>query len=57
MSDYNVKSLVILIWSMSVMGTTAYAVFWLGNSGWWFVLAIMLLLSGGNSERNNKKEK
>jgi hypothetical protein len=31
------------LWVFAVMGTTAYAVFWLGFSGWWFLLAILLI--------------
>lgn len=26
----------------AILGVTAYAVFWLGYSGWWFLLAILL---------------
>ena len=28
--------------NLVVLGTTAYAVFWLGHSGWWFLLALMI---------------
>lgn len=31
-----------LIFCLLVLGTTAYAVFWLGHSGWWFLLALMI---------------
>ena len=32
----------ILAFNTIVLGTTAYAVFWLGHSGWWFLLALMI---------------
>lgn len=37
-------------WNGAVLGVTAYAVFWLGHSGWWFLLALLLLRPFGRSE-------
>lgn len=31
-----------LLWGVSILGTCAYAVFWLDHNGWWFVLAILI---------------
>jgi hypothetical protein len=36
------ESLIRFLWYVLVFGVTAYAVFWLGHTGWWFVLAIIL---------------
>lgn len=32
----------IIMWDGFVVGGCAYAVFWLGHSGWWFALAMVL---------------
>ncbi len=32
-----------------VFGVCAYAVFWLGHSGWWFLLALIVSLEFGFS--------
>lgn len=34
---------IMLGFCMAVFGTTAYAVFWLGYSGWWFLLAFAVV--------------
>lgn len=34
-----------LIWSVFVMGATAYIVFWRGHSGLWFLVAVALCAS------------
>lgn len=44
MSDYAACIFCDLLWSILVMGVTAYAVFWLDHSGWWFLLAILLCI-------------
>ncbi len=31
-----------VLWPAIVFGTAAYAVFWLGHTGWWFLLAILI---------------
>ena len=36
--------LIATLWNVLVWGVTAYAVFWLGHSGWWFVLAALLTI-------------
>ena len=33
------------VWMMLCFGTCAYAVFWIGYSGWWFLLAMALSAS------------
>ena len=46
------------LYKLIILGTCAYAVFWLDRSGWWFLLAL-LLCSGELSvktTRNNKDE-
>ena len=35
--------LAVLASNLIVLGGCAYAVFWLGHSGWWFLLAVLLL--------------
>ena len=43
------------MWNVLVLGVTAYAVFWLGHSGWWFLLAVLLLHSfKSKSEKDDK---
>ena len=37
---------IIVAWKAAVFGVTAYAVFWLGYSGWWFALALALSATG-----------
>lgn len=37
-------SAMLMAWNGIVLGVTAYAVFWLGHSGWWFLLAVFLLV-------------
>jgi len=40
-----------LIWCLAVFGTTAYAVFGLGHSGWWFLLALLLTQRGRDRQK------
>ena len=39
-------------WAAAVFGVTAYAVFWLGHSGWWFLVA--LIICGGSADLTEK---
>lgn len=32
-----------LVFDFSIMAGTAYAVFWMGFSGWWFALAALVI--------------
>jgi hypothetical protein len=31
-----------LIWALSMLGGTAYLIFWRGANGWWMLLAFVL---------------
>ncbi|QRG06153.1 hypothetical protein EZH22_24720 [Xanthobacter dioxanivorans] len=39
-----------LVFDLAIMAGTAYAVFWLGFSGWWFALAV-LIISGSSPKK------
>lgn len=45
MNPYVMALMFMYLWDVLVMGTCAYAVFWLDCSGWWFVLAAALCLT------------
>lgn len=38
----------LLVWNGAIIAGTAYAVFWLGYSGWWWLLALVLMAGGSN---------
>ncbi|MFG1462306.1 hypothetical protein V5F77_05345 [Xanthobacter sp. DSM 24535] len=38
-------SLMSLAFNLVIYGVCAYAVFWLGHSGWWFLLAMVISAS------------
>ncbi len=46
-----------VIWCAAVFGTAAYAVFWLGHSGWWFVLAFVVAGLCPTFERDTEASK
>ena len=48
------KSLLVLIWGLTVLFGTGYVVFFLGHSGWWWVLGVILI--GAASISDNKCE-
>jgi hypothetical protein len=31
------------LWSVSILATCTYIVFWMNQSGWWYMLAIILM--------------
>lgn len=45
------------VFTTLVFGTTAYAVFWLGHSGWWFVLAFVVAATTIDSIEPNGRAK
>lgn len=46
--------LALMTFRAAILGVTAYAVFWLGYSGWWFLLAI-ILCSGSDAAEEKAK--
>lgn len=57
MTDKQVKEwasvlvvLTVVFWNLTILGVTAYVVFWMGHSGWWFLLAVFLLWTTKSSE-------
>lgn len=42
----------VLAYNAAILGVCAYAVFWLGHSGWWFLLALILCAKAGSGKND-----